>query len=992
MSEINNTDVQEESFFDMYASRMGLDEDYEAFDREDELKALDANLEKELMNNIIFIAPPGSGKSKTVEYWAWLHKDTVETYAIDLTAMGEAGENVFARRLKGLMNEVMDMLQQGINMCIFIDEVHIIGMDGYKSGLEALKPAMARGEIKFIGATTDEEYVKYILPNEALSQRFTRLDLPIPSDETTYRILVELWQKTLPDLEVNDYIIRKIIDYANRYIPADAQPRKSLKLFDEMLGWHRSQGYDMNEDLLDARLYATTGANAKWNVSIDHVSEILRERVKGQDFALETLEDSLEVAVAGLNEQGRPMGSYIFVGSTGVGKSVNSNELVPIYTKDKKLDYKKHGDLKIGDYVYNRLGQPVKVIGVYPQGQQRAYRVTFRNGASIICNDEHLWTYKNANGNGAKHWKTTELKNLIIKGISQIDKRGRTRNKFKIPTNEAIQSDEIKYDTHPYLMGAFIGNGCLREQSLGISSDDKFIDNKIAEILDSPEIIYKKSGYTVCFRLSENNKKQGFLNYQTIDLFGDFPEVYQKKSHEKSIPNIYKQGSIEQRWELIQGLFDTDGSISRSDGRYNVRYDTTSEQLAKDVREVLASLGFMCTITSYQRDTRDGVQNREYAVKVKAQNKDKHLFFSTPRKKDIAIEAQQYVKQREKKFDSVHIEKVEDLGYDVDMQCIMIDDPEHLYCVTKDFIVTHNTETVKAMAEGLFGSEENMIRFDMSEYQNLEDVSKFREEASDAIAKRPYTVVLFDEVEKAYRGVMDLLLQILDDGRLTNRYGRQVTFKNAYIILTTNVGNNVFQESQEQNEDLTKKLGLVRTALFQNFRPEMLGRLDKIIPFLPLKKEVRKEISIRELTKFTQMVNQKGIFLHLQSDVNKFITEDNVNVDTRQGGARDLKGRIKDNLYVPVAKLLNRNPNVISITLGVFGRMSAGNKTTLISRASIDVVSYVEKINDHMYYYYQGNNDEGLRGENKEIYKATDMKAFYNRELITDYEVVKNYL
>lgn len=318
MTNVEKTDVTE-SFFDMYTSRMGISEDYQAFDREKELQALDANLEKELMNNILLIAPPGSGKSKTVEYWAWLHNKDVETYSVDLTAMGESGENLFARRLKGLMNEVMDMLAAGKNICIFIDEVHIIGMPGYQSGLEALKPAMARGEIKFIGATTDEEYVKHILPNEALSQRFTRLDLPIPTDETTYQILVELWNKTLPHLEVNERLIRTIIDYANRFIPADAQPRKSLKLFDEMLGWHRSQGLDMNEELLDARLFATTGANPKWQVDIQDVSEKMHERVKGQDFALDTLEDSLEVAVAGLNEKGRPVGSYIFVGSTRHG-------------------------------------------------------------------------------------------------------------------------------------------------------------------------------------------------------------------------------------------------------------------------------------------------------------------------------------------------------------------------------------------------------------------------------------------------------------------------------------------------------------------------------------------------------------------------------------------------------------------------------------------------------------------------------------------------
>lgn len=618
----NDVEANTVSYFEKYATRKGLLEKYQALNRDDILKTFNANLQKELMNNIILIAPPGSGKTKAVEYWAYTYRDSVETYEIDLSVMGENGENLFASRLKGVMREIIEMSEQGRKICVFIDEVHMVGMEGYKSGLEALKPILARGEIALIGATTDKEYVDYILPNEALTQRFTRVDLPILNDETTFEILVELWEKALPDLEVNPHIINKVIDYTNRFIPSDVQPRKSLKLFDELIGWHRSEGVDINEDLLDERLYATTGANAKWKVDIEQVSEILHDHVKGQDHAISILENSLEIAIAGLNELTRPVGSYIFVGPTGVGK----------------------------------------------------------------------------------------------------------------------------------------------------------------------------------------------------------------------------------------------------------------------------------------------------------------------------------------------------------------------------------TQTAKAMALGIFGSESNLLRYDMSEYQTLNDVPKFKNEIADAVVKYPYSIFLFDEIEKAHSGVMDLLLQILDAGRLKNRYDRDVSFRNSYVLLTTNVGYQVFQEAQEQDKKLSEKEGLVRKGLFDMFRPELLGRLDKVVPFESLTEDVRKEISLRELSLFTSIINKKGVYLNLNERVNVFITEDNIKIDTRQGGARDLKGRIKDNLYVPVAKVLNRNPNVIAITLDVFGKMSAGNKQQLRSEASIDILSYVEKINDKMYYLYEGNNDPGTRHQQRQVYNALDIKAMANRQLFTDYDALLEYL
>lgn len=965
-----------------YADEMGLDTGYNVIGRKNELIALDANMLRARMNSILLRAPAGSGKTAIVESWARHRIDEIRTFSIDLVAMGAQGENEFAARIKGLVDEVIELSRQSSKkICLFIDEVHMLGMPNYSVGLESLKPAMARGQIKLIGATTDEEYVQYIQPNQALNQRFQIFNVSEPSNKVVYKILKDMWQKELPQLELDSELLYTIIDYG-RFFPSDAQPRKSIKMLDDMIGWHRSQDILVNERLLDNRIFATAGINPKWKVDIDALINNIKRRVKGQEHAIEQLDGSLNIAVAGFSDPKHPMGVFFFTGPTGTGKSINNDELVPIKSKTGQLNYKRHGDLKVGDYVFNRLGKPVKVIGVYPQGKQRAYRVKFRDGSSVVCNDAHLWTYKHNGGNGSKHWKTTELKNLINKGTSYVNKKNRTINKFKIPVNQAVQTHYINYEVDPYLVGVFIGNGCLTDSILALSSNDKFIDNKVKELLNSPKCIYKKTGYTVYFRLPEieQNQRQGYiLNYQTNDLFKDMPEINNKKSHEKSIPSMYKKGSIKQRWALIQGLFDTDGSISRSNGRYNIRYDTTSKQLALDIKEVLASLGFMSTMRSYQRNTRQGIQNREYTIHVKVQNKDKHLFFSTPCKKNIAIEANEFVKEREKKYDAVHIESVEDLGYDVDMQCIMVDDPEHLYCVTKDFIVTHNTETAKAMSEGLFGSEDNLIRFDMSEFQSIDSIDSFRYQIADAISKKPYAIVLLDEVEKAHKGVMDLLLQITDDGRLSNRYDRQVTFKNAYIIMTTNVGHEAYQESYEQGQDVTDMLRLIEKSLLKEFRPEMLGRIDAIVPFKPLSKEVRNVIGLTRLDEFAHLLSEEfNIQIRLSSRVLGFLTQEDVSRDTTSGGGRDINRRLKSTLYVPVAKLKNKIPNIAEVKLEVYGNMVIENKQQRSTEAYLGIQEYYEHLEDGNYMKYEGDYKNKIEATDEDAVTTFVSKEEYN--------------
>lgn len=595
---------------DMYAEEMGLDLSYDVIGRKNELKSLDANMQRPRMNSILLLAPAGAGKTAIVESWARHRVNEIQTFSIDLVSMGAQGENEFAARIKALVEEVIKLNEQSSRqMCLFIDEVHMLGMPNYAVGLESLKPAMARGAIKLIGATTDEEYVQHIQGNQALDQRFQRFNVSEPSDKIVFKILKDMWMKEIPNVKFNPDLANTIIEYG-RFFPADSQPRKSIRLLDDMIGWHRSQGIPVNERLLDNRIYETAGVNPKWKVNIDSLMDIVKSRVKGQPYAVQQIEGSLNVAVAGLSDPKRPMGTFMFTGTTGVGK----------------------------------------------------------------------------------------------------------------------------------------------------------------------------------------------------------------------------------------------------------------------------------------------------------------------------------------------------------------------------------TELAKAMAQGLFGSEDHLIRFDMSEFKTRESVDLFRYSIADKINKKPYAVVLLDEIEKADPNVVDLLLQITDDGRLSNRFNRQVTFKNAYIILTTNVGHETYREAYEQGKSLTKLLNLVQSTLEKKFRPEMLGRIDAIVPFNPLTKSVRSEIAETRLTEFAQrLVNEFNIQFRLTERVQNFIAHENVNRSTSSGGGRDLNRRIKKTLYVPVAELINKEPNVAELQLDVYGDMIIENKQRRISNAWLGVSEYFVHLEDGTYIKYEGSSKEKIEATSSDAVTTILTEEEYKR-------------
>jgi ATP-dependent Clp protease ATP-binding subunit ClpB len=216
------------------------------------------------------------------------------------------------------------------------------------------------------------------------------------------------------------------------------------------------------------------------------------------------------------------------------------------------------------------------------------------------------------------------------------------------------------------------------------------------------------------------------------------------------------------------------------------------------------------------------------------------------------------------------------------------------------------TELARALAEFLFENQEAMVRIDMSEYQEKHTVSRLigsppgyvgygeGGQLTEAVRRRPYSVVLFDEIEKAHPEVFNILLQLLDDGRLTDGQGRTVDFRNTVVIMTSNIGSEAW--SRDLNEE--EMIEITEKALKQVFRPEFLNRVDEIVHFHPLNREQIQEIVGIQLKRVEGLVRTQGYTLEVNQKAQEYLAELGFDPDY---GARPLKRTIQKELQDPLA-------------------------------------------------------------------------------------------
>lgn len=353
---------------------------------------------------------------------------------------------------------------------------------------------------------------------------------------------------------------------------------------------------------------------------------------------------------------------FLLGGFAGVGKEqpLTSKLLTP-------TGYIKMGDVKIGTTLSHPYGGTSTVKQIHPQGLKRVYKVHFSDGAVVECGKEHLWELSSTTwkrNKDPRKYRPTPLKDILGKELKNTCKGG--VYKYSIPLVDRIDFTEKELPVEPYLLGALIADGSYQNSILlSYHKDDSFIVDKISSLL--PEGVEIGSN-----RFTSENGKQ-LLMKGMIDIFKE-TGLWGKYSKERFIPSEYFTSSWEQRFDLLNGLMDCDGSASKTGNKMS--YSTKSFELAYNVKDLVTSLGGLGNVITQDR----GEKGIDHTVIVKFNTLNP---FTLPRKaKRITPRKHNTLKK--------NIIKIERTNKIVEQQCITVDREDGLY-ITDDFTVTHNT-------------------------------------------------------------------------------------------------------------------------------------------------------------------------------------------------------------------------------------------------------------------------------------------------------------
>lgn len=514
-----------------------------------------------------------------------------------------------------------------------------------------------------------------------------------------------------PTIHAQKFVPSAFVEYAE-YIKWQKDKRDIQTVGAEMISGVEKIGVAEREEFVSG--IEDSLANVTMNVhgknGLMHISEItdglagqLEKLRRGESLGsgIPTGIDMLDKTLNGL----RSGEMVVLAGRPAMGKSLSHITKIVKVSDDGTPVITTMGELQENDYVYNRHGNPVRVTGVFPQGKLEAYKMTFSDGRTAICSDDHIWPYiQNTREKGKRVEKIMNktLSEMMKQGVIHIkphekdDPTRRNRSRFAMPINEAVEMPARKHKISPYVMGVFLGDGCKNNNGLFfLSSELEYHVAQIAAMIGADR--YKKK--------NPGNYSWSFYKDGRPIHVRDIDEAYHELltntyCGDKYIPIEYMFDSIENRWELVRGLMDTDGCISQRkiQKKNSMVFSTTSKQLAYDFRSLCNSLGLIAHIT--ENDRRGQVNKSsngkeyirksvEYNVSILCPNSLKPKFFTVEHKLERANRIAE-CGDSTAKYDRICLKKVEKLPEKQEMVCISVDDPEELF-LCNDYLVTHNT-------------------------------------------------------------------------------------------------------------------------------------------------------------------------------------------------------------------------------------------------------------------------------------------------------------
>lgn len=841
--------------------------------REEEVQNLIEVLSRRRKNNAILVGPAGVGKTAIAEGLAMkiIRKDIQKQFHDKIVYSLDIGSIMAGTKYRGDLEEriklVIDHLAENKNSILFIDEIHMIIGAGTSTQSSVdianlLKPKLAKGELRCIGATTSEEFTTHFEKDPALMRRFKRIEVEEPSVDDTKRILVGL-RKYYEDFHKVDYTDESLfhaVDLSDRYIKGKYLPDKAIDIIDAAGAKAKLASIatvtlkEIQEQVCKVGKIQAGQIDVEEHTVYENLSDRIKHAIYGQDGAVDNVVESVLVSRSGLQEGNKPIGSFLFIGPTGVGKAQ------PLYSKVKTPDgWKIMGDIQVGDVVSTPNGSQAKVIGTFPQGEKNIYEVTFEDGRTARSCKEHIWRIFTDN----QYVTATlgDIRDRLREGedlfVELIDPPTGLDESLPEPPEAPI---------HPYVIGSILSAGRLFHNAINIDANKEVLKRIKQIVPHAKEVIIRG-----CNSLEIRDEK--FI--ETINNL----RLLTTKPWETFIPELYMNASYEQKTQLLKGIFDNAGRVENSTAITN----SISEKLLLDIRNLIWSIGGWANLNS---------------VNLTVKHKNLQDFFTNK----IEISNQEEI--RNKIVDVTLVEENQ-------AKCILLDSVEHLY-ITDNYVVTHNTELCRELAKNL-GIK--LMKIDMSEYSEKHTVSKLigpppgyvghgqgstgQGQLITMIEENPNCVLLLDEIEKAAPEVFQLLLQIMDDAKLSSSSGKKsVDFSNVILIMTSNLG---AQSSEKQAIGFVNdsKADEDTKAAKEFFTPEFRNRLDATVRFNKLELEHILLIVNKVIDEVNVLSEKNNVTIKVSQEAKEWLA--NKGFDPLMG-ARPLKRVINEEIKKPLSR------------------------------------------------------------------------------------------